>query len=60
MNVIERKIEISFIDTKTDQININQVNRKIGTFEKSFFNITKVENRNNVIHRNLSRYIYDS
>jgi len=36
MNVIERKIEISFIDTKTDQININQVNRKIGTFEKYF------------------------
>ena len=24
------------------------------------FDITKVENRNNVIHRNLSRYIYDS
>ena len=37
MNVIERKIEISFIDTKTDQININQVNRKIGTFENIFF-----------------------
>ena len=60
MNVIERKIEISFIETKNDQIKTNQVLKLELLCACTIFDITKVENRNNVIHRNLSRYFYDS